>query len=450
MLFRRRFVATSLGSAGALAAGVCLPGCAQPANPAEFALSLDRTAPGPAIDPAFLGFSYEKSAISKPLFRAANAELVGMFRALGRGVLRIGGNSVDQTSWQADGRGGQAKFVARPDVDRLAGFVRATGWRIIYAVNMGTNTPQLAAEEAAYAAGAFGADLLGLEIGNEPDVYHSNGVRPRGYSYAQFQSEWQDFATAIRARSPGVVLTGPASAFDINGYTVPFAADHGADIQLLTQHYYRADGRKPTSTVDVLLTADPKLPGKLSDMAKACASHRIAGGFRLAEANSYYNGGAPNVSNSFGGALWLLDFLATLAKGGAAGVNLHGGGNWTGYTPIADNGQAVVEARPEYEAMRLFAPLLGGRIVRSDVQAGGLALTTLAVARPDGAVLVLMVNRERARDLRIALPGSRLELTRLTAPSPDSKLGVQLGEAVTQGGVVELPAASAAVAVMRG
>ncbi len=468
MLIRRRFLTRTLGGAGAFSAAMALPGCAEPAGAGSvMALRIDTASPGPVIAPAFLGFSYEKSAISKPLFAASNADLIRMFRALGRGVFRIGGNSVDKTSWEKDGPGGQAAFVARPDIDRLAGFIRATGWTIIYAVNMGSSSPEVAADEVAYAVRAFGPDLLGLEIGNEPDVYRHNGLRPASYTYAQFQGEWQEFASAIRARSPGVGLTGPASAFDIKGYTLPFAADHGAQIAQLTQHYYRADGKKASSTVDLLLTRDGRLPGMLADMARACASAGIKGGFRLAEANSYYNGGAPNVSNSFGGALWLLDYLAALAEGGAAGVNLHGGGNWTGYTPIADNGRVATEARPEYAAMLLFARLAGGRVLASSLPAAGMALTSLAVAQPGGEVMVLLVNRERGRAARISLPGRGCVLTRLVAPSPDTPSGVTLGGApVTPDGrwsapgealqagpgglVVELPAASAALAVLRG
>ena len=62
----------------------------------------------------------------------------------------------------------------------------------------------------------------------------------------------------------------------------------------------------------------------------------------------YAQGGVTNVSNAHGSALWTLDYMFTCALNGCEGVNFHGGGQGPGYTPIADNGTTVVEARPEF------------------------------------------------------------------------------------------------------
>ena len=40
---------------------------------------------------------------------------------------------------------------------------------------------------------------------------------------------------------------------------------------------------------------------------------------------------------------------------GMRGVNFHSGGYGPGYTPIADNGGAVVDVRPEFYGMLLFS-----------------------------------------------------------------------------------------------
>ena len=56
--------------------------------------------------------------------------------------------------------------------------------------------------------------------------------------------------------------------------------------------------------------------------------------YRISECNSFFNGGAAGVSNSYASSLWVLDFLFNAAMGGATGVNMHGGGNAPGYTPI--------------------------------------------------------------------------------------------------------------------
>jgi hypothetical protein len=62
---------------------------------------------------------------------------------------------------------------APSDVSDLAGFLQATGWQVIYGINLKTNTPANAASEAQYAATALDSSLLAFEIGNEPNEYTS-------------------------------------------------------------------------------------------------------------------------------------------------------------------------------------------------------------------------------------------------------------------------------------
>jgi hypothetical protein len=131
-----------------------------------------------SIGPAFAGLSYEKSSINESpyLFTASNANLIGLFKRIGPSVLRIGGNSVDKNVWNASGAGNATAQVAPADVAALAAFVKAAGWRCLYDINLGgsatgATTPALATAEVAYAYQQFGSSLLGIEIGNECDLY---------------------------------------------------------------------------------------------------------------------------------------------------------------------------------------------------------------------------------------------------------------------------------------
>jgi hypothetical protein len=56
-------------------------------------------------------------------------------------------------------------------INRLAGFLRVLGWRLIYGLNLATGTAEEAAAEAAYVARAVGPQLLAFQIGNEPDGF---------------------------------------------------------------------------------------------------------------------------------------------------------------------------------------------------------------------------------------------------------------------------------------
>jgi hypothetical protein len=376
------------------------------------------------LDASFVGLSYEKSALALPLFSAENAALVSLFTRLGASLLRVGGNSVDQTTWTPNGAGLTAKQIAPPDVDRLAAFLRATNWQVIYGVNLGASTASAAADEASYAAQALGDRLYGFEIGNEPDLYQGK-YRPSPYPYTSFRGEWESYASAIRAKVPNAPLTGPASATHPTTWTVPFAADESGKIILVTQHWYLANGMDPSSTIDKLLMPDPKLPGELTSLHQAAT-------YRLAECNSYYNGGAPNVSDSYASALWVVNFLFTVAEGGATGVNLHGGGNGPGYTPIANDGMGrVVGPRPEYDGALLFAQAARGDLVATTVS-GPSTLSAHAVRESDGSTDVVLVNSDENSvgvTIDLGRSVSTASVLALTGPSLSSTSGVLVGGA---------------------
>jgi hypothetical protein len=382
------------------------------------------------VNPAFVGLSYEKNSLASGLFTQTNANLVGLFRGIGPGVLRVGGNTVNEVVWDAAGGGMTRGRVAPSDVDRLAAFVGAAGWQVIYGLDVAKSTPAESAAEAAYAARALGDGLLAFEIGNEPDLYSRNGIRAATYDEAAFEEDWESYASAIRARVPGAVFSGPAAAHDYAGFTVPFAAHARDEIRLLTHHYYRANGQASTSTIDLLLSPDPHLAPELD--ALDLASRTISDGYRLAEANSFYHGGAPGVSDGFGTALWVLDFLFTLAEHGASGVNLHGGGHGPGYTPIADDDHGnVVGVRPEYYGLALFARASRGVVLEVQV-AGAPELAAHAVNVGTGEAIVL-INKSRTDDVTALVEPAdtfgSAETLSLTGPSLDSTTGAELGGA---------------------
>jgi len=386
---------TFLQAAGCAALAAGTPAAAAtPAGPTlPASIAIARTSTSGEVPSALAGLSYEKRKLSSGFFNGANSTLIGCLRRLGPSIIRIGGNSVDQTTWTPGGAGMLAGLVAPADIDGLAAFAQRAGWRVIYGINLATNTPAAAAAEASAVATALGGNLDGFEIGNECDLYHGNGIRPSTYTLADFEAEWSTYASAIRASVPNAPLTGPASAGRAASWTVPFASAKGNSIALLTQHYYRANGQLETSTIAELLAGDPNLPDELAQLHAAANANRIAGGYRMAEANSFSHGGAPNVSDAYGTALWAIDFLLLNARNGSAGVDFHGGGNGPGYTPIADSGGAVVDVRPVYYGMLFVAQIPSGAMYRTTVRSR-LPLSAYAIAGSDGTTYVAIVNKD--------------------------------------------------------
>jgi len=374
-----------------------------------------------------VGLSYEKSKLSEPLFSDTNTNLVGLFKRLGPSLLRIGGNSVDETTWTPAGPGQTSGETAPSDVNALAAFLQAAGWSVLYGVNLAQSTPALAAAEVAYAAQAFGKNLFGIEIGNEPDLYAGNYF-PSTWTFANYLTLWQSFASAILAQTPGAPLTGPVVASNTT-WVSSFAQAEGKSVVLLSAHYYRGNGESSSSTISELISyPDTNLENYLAALENPAAAAGVP--FRLAETNSFYNGGAPNVSDAYASALWVIDHLFTIARGGGVGANLHGGGDSSGYTPIADDNGEVVEARPEYYGALLCALAGQGPLLATTITAASLNTSAYTVRNSPTQFSVILVNKDETQNLQFTATCPETvqsaALQELTGPSLSATSGVTI------------------------
>ena len=125
--------------------------------------------------------------------------------------------------------------------------------------------------------------------------------------------------------------------------------------------------------------------------------------YRISECNSFSNGGAAGVSDSYASSLWVIDFLFCAALGGATGINMHGGGNAPGYTPIADHSGDVIEARPEYYGLLLFALAGDGALLETQLSAGTVDATAYAVRKASGGLNLMVVNKDTLQNLTLTI-----------------------------------------------
>jgi hypothetical protein len=405
---------------------------------------------GNKIATDFTGLSYESAQLGNPQFFAGdNTALVGFVRRLGAsGVLRIGGNTSAYCYWTADPSqrpSAQASIVG-PDkglkapppayigpqaIRNLKDFLDATGWNLIYGLNMGTGSPEDAAAEAAFVMDAAGSQLLAFQLCNEPDLFFKNGVRKSDYDFAQFAKEWRQYFEAIRARVPKAQFAGPDTAYN-NEWLVPFAQKFKDQVRFLSQHYY-AEGppTDPSMTIERLLRPNSKLEEEFAGMRKTMRETNLP--FRLAETNSCYSGGKPGVSDTFASALWAADLMYQLASEGGMGINFHGGGyGW--YTPIAGTRDAGFLARPIFYGMLLFAQAGPGQLIEAKL--GGNAqvplLTAYALRADAGVFKVALFNKNMDRSVRLTLAGAptqQASLLWLRAPRVDDATDVTFGGA---------------------
>jgi hypothetical protein len=459
---RRRFLLGLAGGGAALVARASAQ-----SGPAIARIGVNYEDAGRAIAPDFIGLSYESAVVAaNDFFTADNRTLLGLLRTLGpQGVLRVGGNSSERTRFRTqETPAPDEAFVITPlAIDRLAGFLRALGWRLIYGLNLATGTPEEAAAEAAYVARAVGPLLLAFQIGNEPDGFGRwSQVRPKTYDVAAFLNEWQRFHAAIRAAVPDAHFAGPDVAAE-TGWIAPFADLAPAGLVLLTRHYY-ADGpaSNPAVTLGRLMHSAGQITPVLAEMAAIGAAHRLP--WRIAETNSVYAGGRPGVSDTLGATLWGAELMFQIAAAGGAGINFHAGEDKI-YTPISHGRSGALTARPLYYGMLMFAQAPGD-LVPTRLDSSGAALAAYAVRAAGGALRLVVINKDTHTVSPRIEPGRRFangEVSRLAGSALDATAGVRFGGAAVDdyGGwepgtrehaqfdagavVLDLPAASAAL-----
>lgn len=444
---RRRFLATSL--AASCAAMAAPSGFAAPGRSRHLRLTVHPDRLGNAIAADFTGLSYETSQLSDPtFFSPENAALAAFHKRLGAaGILRIGGNTSEFSVWTPSGSPihpepeaigpdtGRHPAPRRPvtplAIRNLSGFLALSGWRLIYGLNMGSESPETVAAEAAFVAAVMGDKLVAFQLCNEPDLFNRNGLRPANYDYAQFAAQWQRYFRAIKARVPDASFAGPDTAGD-NAWLVRFADGLRHDVAFLTHHYY-AEGppTDPSMTIARLLGPSPKLE---AEFQAAAATRKQTGlPFRMAETNSCYGGGKAGVSNTFASALWGADLMYRLAEAGATGVNFHGGGyGW--YTPVAGTQANGFVARPIYYGMLLFATADAGRLVMADMDgAADESVAAYALEARDGRLKVVVLNKSLDADVTLTInagDAKEASVMRLIAPRPDDTTDVTFGGSV--------------------
>jgi len=401
------------------------------------AIRLEAQRPLRRIAPDFLGLGYEASSVATPgLLSATNRTYVTLLRNLGRqGVIRIGGNVSDFSTFRPDGPSAalpKATVLSAGDIRRLKTLLDATGWNLIWGLNLGANDLDNAVAEARVVADTMGPRLLAFEAGNEPDLFVNAGHRKAPYDYAAWHGEYRRYKAAVRAAVPHAPFAGPDLA-GATAWMAAFAQDEGKDIALLTAHHYITGQANPASTIATMLQEEKKYQPALARFH--AVSEQAGVPYRLCETASFSGGGKAGVSDTFAAALWVLDYLFVLASHGCQGVNMQTGVNHLGhisyYTPISDDLAGHHGAAPEYYGLLAFAPFAGEEQIAASCEANGINLTAYAVRLGAGGLRLAVINKDFTQDADVTIDAGTgirsARAMRLTAPSLASAGGITLG-----------------------
>jgi hypothetical protein len=476
---------------------------------APVTLAIPEQAAGAKMPTDFVGLSYEVQQLVNPdFFSLRNSGLIRQFRDLARvGVLRLGGNTSEFATWKPSANApdperpktrevaGEPRaqyYAVTPDAVRnLASFLHATGWRCIYGIGLGTNTPPRAAAEAAFAARTLGTSLEYFQIGNEVDLFDRHLRDPRTWNAQTYLDEWLAMARAITAAVPHAKFGMPDVASKVDWLTE--IADRWASIPnpphvVTLSHHYYFGGPATNPAVNIPNLLKPETMAKVQQTADSANADAKKMGVRLrmTEGNTCYRGGKPGVSDVFAAALWAADYALLLASNNYTGVNLHGGtgssvansvgGSLPGdtllqqqgetrqqiashphpfYTPIATFGAEYL-LEPVGYGLKFAGELSGCTFIASDLtarlQAAGANASAYAARLAGGRRSVVVINKDAANDVDLTLDfgpqsSGAAAIERLHAPSLASRQArIDRGEAphVHQGKVtITVPRASA-------
>ncbi len=460
---RRTFVQSTALAAGGFAVPAALSAQVAPALP-EATLKLSAGGVGPKVPLDFIGLSYEAMQLEDAtFFSPQNVGLVQQFRAMSpRGVLRLGGNTSEFSWWKGDPADEAPKRVDSPwqkegeptaatvfaitpqAVDNLDGFLKATGWTCIYGLNLGYGTADVDVEEATYVFERLGPRLQYFQVGNEVDLFKGHLRDPQTWTAEAYLNEWLVIARAVQKALPAAKFGMPDVASDVNWLTdIASMWDKVEDkphVVTLSHHYYwSGPPSNPDASIENLLKTDPKVAAKAA-LTRDAAAKMGGKTYRMTEGNTVYRGGKPGVSDVFASALWGADYLFQLMSLGYCGVNLHGGsghaqavsvgGSFVGealmkdptvphpkpfYTPIANegtlagsgvdgrlNGTYVLE--PVGQGMKFAAAFSGATMLPVDFTPGAVNAVAYAAKRPDGKVIVAILNKDMTQNLLITAP----------------------------------------------
>ena len=444
MTTRRSF----LSGATAFAALAARPArtWSQAATPLRF--SVDPKLPLATMPLNFTGLSYESAQLGHPeFFSKNNKQLIGLIRRLGaQGVLRIGGNTEEYTTWSdndADVAKNHTPLAMGPDagtaaktasiltplaIRNLNDFVEAIGWRVIYGLNLRRGTPENAVAEAKYVSATLGDKLICFQIGNEPDMNHADVAKDR-WTFDYYYPLWQKFRSAVLEAVPHARFAGPDIAKEYGWVTV--MAAQKPDIEFLSGHYY-AEGppADPKMTLEYLLHRgnDPAS----GEIAIVQAATKVLGkSFRMTEGNSCFHGGKPGVSDTVASSLWSADYMLQVAQAGYIGVNLHGGGVGL-YTPIAGSLEEGFMARPVYYGMLLAEHFAGSTFSSSSLSAQSGTQNVTGFAASKGRDWKLALFNKAPDQVSISISGlphakAKADVTLMHGLAIDAKEGVTFG-----------------------
>lgn len=408
------------------------------ASNAQVLIQVDPHEAGKVIPENFLGLSFETSSTLPdtngryPYFDPTNRPLIQLLHTLGVKNVRIGGNTSDRPS---------VPIPSIADINEVFSFAKKAHVRLIYTLRLRDSTPSTVQQTAKHIMDRYPDQVDCLVVGNEPNVYE--------HTYPKYAADLKAFYPAILSSAPRSKFCGPSttpgSGVWVNNYVRDF--HQMPQLYQITQHSYPGGNSRRVSDAsagraNILSSAFEKNYQKLYDVFAPTVE---AAGlkYRLEETNSYYNGGAKDVSNTFASSLWALSYMYWWLDHDAQGINFH-----TGDQVAAGEVQtpcwyatfwktpAGLDIHPIAYALAAFHLAGHGTLIPVKLSAAPDSLEAFATIQRDGELYVTLINKNfgntaKQVDTEIQFPPGYAYANTMTLDAPDAQVaattGIRLG-----------------------
>ncbi|CAE7445824.1 HPSE [Symbiodinium sp. CCMP2592] len=337
-----------------------------------------------------------------------DSRLVNLCKALGPSILRVGGSSQDEVTYDFGVKPQEGTF-GPSDIDKVFRFANATGWLIVWGLSY-MRRPESATSVPGPVNLAQLAQVLqyhlehdrpfGYELGNEPDPHCPDPSNPK--CSVSVKEHVQDdlmlsqllqytYALAGVGSDHRPLVIGPDAAHCCN-YLENFTAAAAAakwEPDVLTWHHYYFDNQSPVSKF-----VDPRTLDSLQSLANLTVAMRDKYTPRsmlwVGESASAWGGGVPNASDRFAAIFTDLDQVATLSRLGYTGVVRQGLFGSGGYSVIS--AAEGLTPNPSYWAYLAYKRFMGARVLEAG-ELGGY-VRSYAHCHPTlaGAITVMILN----------------------------------------------------------
>ncbi|KAK3950484.1 hypothetical protein QBC32DRAFT_326117 [Pseudoneurospora amorphoporcata] len=358
-------------------------------------ISVDETAPSNPVFDGYVSYSIEFSSF--PDFAGNNScpntfsenLLDNLGNIIGtKPYIRVGGNTQDFALYNASlpyGLDGTIDPKRSPDFPTtifigpsfFESYNTFKNTKFIHGFNLGlggngTSGWQTLLDTVPLACKALGRrKLFAWEYGNEPDLFPISGtgpVRPPSWNEAEYVDQWLNGTRMIHKllekNCPGLAKSGtygyiaPSFAGLAYKLNAPKAWGEGLNedknIKLFSPHNYISGATSPGVTLQGTLmnhsVTKASVDAHIVQYDEIKAIDPEAPPLIFGETNSLYHQGRPGLSNTFGAALWGVDFNLYSASVGFKRVHMHMGTNYryASWQPIATTKAAIGTKAPYY------------------------------------------------------------------------------------------------------